>query len=91
MNIGSRSLKVIDFRLIEGTKITKLSHLRKKKNPLYRSCPLKVNCVISWLVRLFNEVKNIKIFVLASAFCQCCKNQRIEPVSHLVGCLDEGV
>lgn len=31
MNIGSHSLKVIDFRLIEGTKITKLSHLRKKK------------------------------------------------------------
>lgn len=31
MNIGSCSLKVIDFSLIEGTKITKLSHLRKKK------------------------------------------------------------
>ena len=31
MNIGSCSLKFIDFSLIEGTKITKLSHLRKKK------------------------------------------------------------
>lgn len=78
------------FSLIEGTQITKLSDLRKKKNPLQHLCRVKVNPVISLLVRLF-KVKNLKIFVLASALSQCYKNHRIETANHLFGCLDEGV
>lgn len=73
----------MDFSLIEGTQITKLSHLRKKKNdPLKHLCRLKVNSVISSLVRLF-KVKNLKIFVLASALSQCYKHHRIESANHI--------
>lgn len=35
----------------------------KNNDPLYHLGLLKVHYVISWLVRLFNKVKNIKIFV----------------------------
>lgn len=60
---------------------------QKKNDPLHL-CLLKENCVISWLVRLFNKVKNIKIFVLAFTLSQCYKNHRIEPANHLFGFLD---